>query len=246
MTLIRQAHVNETERQKWRINAERAAKHLKSVTDWGGRETFNPAFVFDDAIVNLPLNVALIEKLNEKALADWIFDTVLEAQRTAAPQDVAPADGQPQADPNPRPDLAGSAADQPHPAVAAAGEKCSCKVPPDWVEPCTNDAVAGLRVNLYAKPAIQKRYGKKVLLSLIFDLPVCATCFPNASAFNVMNDEQWKAFSKVAQQRNNGILADREQTEIVRCEFDDPEYVALRKQIAAANDSQPGPSGAST
>lgn len=109
-------------------------------------------------------------------------------------------------------------------------------------EQCPNTAAGGLRVNIYATPTIQKRYGRKVMLSLIFDLPMCLTCMPKVTPANVMTDDQWRAFAKVAQQRCNGVLADRAQTEIVVCKFEDPDYVALRAQIAkrsAANDAQP-------
>ncbi len=126
------------------------------------------------------------------------------------------------------------------PAGAAVSERCAVK---DGEEQCPHQAAGGLRVNLHATPAIQKRYGKRVMLSLIFDLPVCLACFPKLTPANLMSDDQWRAFSRVAQQRNNGFLADRAQTEIVLCQFEDPEYVALRQQIErqrAANESQPG------
>jgi len=126
------------------------------------------------------------------------------------------------------------------PPAAAVSERCAVK---EGDEQCPHQAARGLRVNLHATPAIQKRYGRRVMLSLIFDLPVCLACFPKITPANLMTDDQWRAFSKVAQQRNSGILADRGQTEVVLCQFEDPEYVALRQQIErqrAANDSQPG------
>jgi len=133
-------------------------------------------------------------------------------------------------------------------AVREAQEQHSerCAVKKDGEEQCPNQAAGGLRVNIYATPTIQKRYGRKVMLSLIFDLPTCLACIPKFTPDNLMTDNQWRAFAKVAQQRNSGILADRAETEIVLCQFEDPEYVALRDQItkrAASNDSQPAPAG---
>jgi hypothetical protein len=123
------------------------------------------------------------------------------------------------------------------PPAAAVSERCAVK---DGEEQCPHQAAGGLRVNLHATPAIQKRYGKRVMLSLIFDLPVCLACFPKLTPANLMSDDQWRAFSKVAQQRNSGILADRGQTEIVLCRFEDPEYVALRQQIERQRASNDG------
>jgi hypothetical protein len=128
-------------------------------------------------------------------------------------------------------------------AGAAVSERCWVK---NGEEQCPNQAAGGLRVNFYATPAVQKRYGKRVMLSLIMDLPVCLACMPKVTPANVVNEEQWRAFSKVAQQRNSGVLADRSQLEIVLCHFGEPEYVALRNQMAkqrAANESQPAPEG---
>lgn len=122
------------------------------------------------------------------------------------------------------------------PAPAAVSERCRVT---RTDQQCEHQAAGGLRLNLYATPTIQKRYGRRVMLSLIFDLPVCSTCMPTLTLADLVNAEQWKAFSKVAQQRNAGVLVDRAQTEIVLCKWDEPEYVTLRNQIAqrAANDS---------
>lgn len=129
------------------------------------------------------------------------------------------------------------------PAGAAVSERCWVK---EGEKQCQNQAAGGLRVNFYATPAVQKRYGKRVMLSLIMDLPVCLACMSKVTPANVVSEEQWRAFSKVAQQRNFGVLADRSQTEIVLCQFDEPDYVVLRNQVTkqrAANESQPAPAG---
>lgn len=128
------------------------------------------------------------------------------------------------------------------PAGAAVSERCWVK---QGEQQCPNQAAGGLRVNFYATPAVQKRYGKRVMLSLIMDLPVCLACMSKVTPANVVSDEQWRAFSKVAQQRNSGVLADRSQTEIVLCHFDEPEYVTLRNQMAKkpTNEFQPAPAG---
>jgi hypothetical protein len=111
-------------------------------------------------------------------------------------------------------------------------------------EQCSNEAAGGLRLNMFPTLAVQKRYGKRVMLSLIMDLPICAACMPKVTPSNVMTEEQWRGFSRAAQQRNSGILADREQTEIVLCQFNEPEYVALRAHVAKqAKQSQPAPAG---
>jgi hypothetical protein len=63
MTHIYQAATNETERAKWRQQANAAAKHMKNVKDWGALTVFVPAFVFDDGMVKLTLEVAVIQRL---------------------------------------------------------------------------------------------------------------------------------------------------------------------------------------
>jgi hypothetical protein len=93
---------------------------------------------------------------------------------------------------------------------------------------CGKPASGGLRISMYGAPTVQKRYGRKSLLSLVMDLPTCCDCFPIITAFNVMSNEQWAEFSKICQQRNNGIVPARDQTVIELIAFDDKDYVALR------------------
>jgi hypothetical protein len=248
VTYIKQAPHDETERAKWRVQADRSAAHMKAVKDWGQQETFTPMFVFDDGMVELPITVALITRLSEKALADWIFDTVLEVQgKPITRADGESADGA-GATPPPGMELGHAAPQGPEtasrpdapPAGAAVSERC--RVTDEGVQ-CNDQAAGGVRLNLYATPTVQKRYGRRVMLSLILDIPVCRGCLPKLLPAHVINGEQWKAFSKVAQQRNAGVLPDPEQSELVLCEWAEPDYVALRKQIAkhraAANDAQP-------
>jgi hypothetical protein len=121
--------------------------------------------------------------------------------------------------------------------------------PPKNTEQCPNDATGGMRLKLFAGEAIQRRYGKKLMLALILDLPVCAECFSKMSALEVIKNldgRLWSALSKMAQRQNRGIVPIKESSEIEHLAFDDPEYVLLRKQMAkraASNESQPAPAG---
>lgn len=244
--------------ERWLKQAREIAHKLKTDPRVPDKNPLNIGIAFDDSIVNLTLDRGTIERLDTQELAGLIFGLVLQ-DRTAAPQapctarSDSPEDAVTSGAPTP-------AADQPppvgqpgqstggehrlpaQPAAAAVSERCAVN---DTGEQCPNDAAGGLRVNLYATQTIQKRYGRRSMLSLIFDLPICLACLPKVTPANVMTDEQWRAFSKAAQQRNSGILADRAQTEILLCPFEDPEYVHLRERIAkqAANDSQPAPAG---
>ncbi len=222
---------NQAHREKWRAQADKIAAHLKGVSDWGEMVKVKTGIAFDDGVRTLTLEVPFIQRLSEEALGEFIFYAVLAtADQEAAPQAPAVTGNAPT-----------SAQEQEQPAAPAVSERCSVK---DGEEQCQNQAAGGLRVNLYATQTIQRRYGRRVMLSLVFDLPVCLGCMSKITPSNLMTDEQWRAFSRVAQQRNSGVLADRSQTEIVLCKFDDPEYQALRAQIAKQQTkSQPGPAG---
>ncbi|HEX5128240.1 MAG TPA: hypothetical protein VFV90_00770 [Usitatibacter sp.] len=242
--------------ERWLAEARVIAKQLKTNPEVPKKDPLNIGIAFDNGIVNLTIDLGTLTRLEESELAGMIYGLVLHG--TPAPQapctarSDSPEDGLTRAGPTPAAgDVPagppGQSTDGEHrlpaqPDGAGHGERC-------LAHDCGKPAVAGLRVNLYATKAIQERYGRKVMLSLIFDLPVCEACFPSVTAADLMNDEQWKAFAKVAAQRNSGIIADRAQTEIVMCAFEDPEYVMLRKRIAAtraANDPQPGHSGPTT
>jgi hypothetical protein len=104
-----------------------------------------------------------------------------------------------------------------------------------------------VRLKLYPALSIQKRYGKRDMLALIFDLPICATCFSQMTAIEVINNqppEMWQSFSKICQQRNQGILPIKENSEIEHLPFDDPEYVLLRRTSASSERHLNRPSGA--
>lgn len=140
------------------------------------------------------------------------------------------------------------------PPAAAVSERCWRRIAPTFAEQCPNDATGGVRLKLYPALSIQKRYGKRDMLALIFDLPICASCFSQMTAIEVINNqppEMWQSFSKICQQRNQGILPIKENSEIEHLPFDDPEYVLLRRSSAeqrAASQSAPAgpqPEGAS-
>jgi hypothetical protein len=262
MTELAKIPHDQVQRAKWRAEAARIASELKQVPDWNGKDQIRAGIVFDDRIVKLTLETDFIERTAENALAEFLYYAVLATvdpkpaaqqapciARSDSPEGHSHKEG-----PTPAASLGneagppGKSTDGEHrlpaqPAGAAATERCMVK---NGEEQCPNQAVGGLRVNLHAAPAIQKRYGRRVMLSLIFDLPVCLACMSKLTPDNLMTEEQWRAFSKVAQQRNSGVLTDRAQTEIMLCQFEEPEYVALRQQIArraAANDLQPAPAG---
>jgi len=244
------------EPERWLKQAREIAHKLKSDPLVPHKDPLNIGIAFDDGVVQITLDRGTIERLEPAELAGLIFGLVMH-DRTAAPQapctarSDSPEGHSHKEGPTPAAGLGneacspGKITDGEHrlpaqPAAAAHSERCAVKK--DGEEQCPNQAAGGLRVNIYATPTIQKRYGRKVMLSLIFDLPVCLECMSRITPANVMTDDQWRAFSKVAQQCNSGILADRAETEIVVCRFEEPEYVTLRQKIekrAAANDAQP-------
>lgn len=102
---------------------------------------------------------------------------------------------------------------------------------------CGKPAIGGLKITLYPAPTVQQRYGRHAMLSMVMDLPTCEACLPHLNGLNLLSNEQWGEMSKIAQQRNKGILPMREQTVVELCPFDDPDYVNLRR--AQATKSQP-------
>lgn len=221
MTDIAKARHDEQQRANWRAQAVRSAAELKQVPSWGLLEEVKVGFAFDDSVVQLTIPTAHISSLSEAELALLIFDQVLNAptvQRAAVPE--APPAG---------PDAAAIVA-------AAAEEACWRRLPPEFTQPCTNKATGGVKLKLFPHQSIQKRYGKKPMLELILDLPICSTCFPQMTPDEViqkgMAPEQWGAISKAAQRRCNGILPMREESVIEPVPFDDPQYLQLRAHIA--------------
>lgn len=131
------------------------------------------------------------------------------------------------------------------PAAAAVSERCRRRIEPDFTQNCPNEATGGYRLTLHAAPAVQKRWGRNSLLSLIVDLPVCAECFAKSTAFD-MTDAQLRAgLNKQAQQLNQGILVDWKETELEHVPFSDPEYQILLRHTTGrrAIESQPAPAG---
>lgn len=109
-------------------------------------------------------------------------------------------------------------------------------MPPEYTERCPAMATGGIRLILFAADTIQKRYGRRAMLSLILDLPVCEACFKLMTPLQVITDGlqpgQWGAIAKEAQRRNSGILPLRENSLIEHIPFDDAEYAALRTHIS--------------
>lgn len=257
MTYIAKAPHDQAERAKWRVNADNAAKHLKSMSWCENQTTYTAAFVFDDGTVKLPINVSLIQKLNEKALADWIFETVLDAQNSPAParkgHTGSTADGAPEPH-----DAAGQAipstggandGSTPSGGATSAPVPCRRRLEPDFTQPCPNEATGGLRITLKPSPTVSKRWGLHSMLTFVMDLPVCASCFPKVNITEITDQALRARLGKSAQQMNNGVLVDWSQTVIEHVTFDDPQLAGLRATMAkreqvAANDPTPGPEAA--
>lgn len=257
MTYIHKAATDEAQRAKWRQQADAAAKHMKNVSDWGELTVFVPAFVFDDGVVKLKLDVAQIQKLNEQALADLIFYTVLDNLETdhraageSADAELRAAPGMEcghaaaQDDPGPT-----SSSRPVQPAAAAVFERCWRHFGPSFSEQCPNQATGGVQLLLYPHERFQKRYGRRPMLKLILDLPVCASCFavmtPAEVIENGLQPGHWGVASKEAQRRNAGVLPIKENSLIAHVAFADPEYTALREHLAKHHPeiSQPAPAG---
>lgn len=77
MTYIFKARTDEFQRNKWRLEAERAAANLRKNKFPFTKELIG--FVFDDGIVKVPMSDALIASKTEKELADYLFKSVLDA-----------------------------------------------------------------------------------------------------------------------------------------------------------------------
>lgn len=243
---------NPLHRERWRVQAAAAAAELKAVPNWGDKVKVKAGLLFDDAILRMTLEVALIQRLNEAALADLIFNAALELMQTdhraagdsadvqtsgmecgLAPQQDSAEQGVP---------LAGRI---PAPAAAAVSEPCRRRPAPDTN--CPNLATGGFLATLRPAQAVQKRYGRSSLMTLVIDLPICAECFPKATILEITDPNLRTLLGREAQRINQGFLVDWSETVLQHLPFDDPAYVALRTQLAkkgeAANDSQPAPAG---
>jgi hypothetical protein len=234
---------DEAQLMKWRVESGRIAAHLKGIDEWGGRESIVAGIVFDDAVVRVPIDVSMIRRINTEALAEFIFNAALSkitdhraAGESAAAHEATGMEcghAAPQVPEGPTSSF--SSRGTPEPAAAAVSERCWRRIPPDFAEQCPHDATGGIRLKLFPALTIQKRYGKRDMLALILDLPVCADCFKLMTPIEVLSNlgpAQWQAFSKVAQQRNNGVLPIKEQSEIEHLPFEDREYTMLRLELA--------------
>lgn len=248
MTWIHRADIDPVERAKWRENADKASTHMKALK-FDDKAIYEILFAFDDSTVRMHIEVDLIKKLDEKALADWVFDAVLakcaahraagdsaEAFASASGMECGHAAAQAPAvtGNDPRPTSSSSGPDQP--AAAAVVERCWRRIPPAYTEQCEHNATGGIRLVCYAAEHLQKRYGRKPLLKLILDLPVCSSCFALMTPMQVIVDGlqpgQWADISRTSQKRNHGVLPIKEQSTIEHVPFTDHEYAALRVHIA--------------
>jgi hypothetical protein len=131
------------------------------------------------------------------------------------------------------------------PARAAVFEPCRRRIEPDFTQNCPNEATGGYRLTLHAAPAVQKRWGKRSMLTLIVDLPVCPECFARSTVFDMTDVKLRAALNVEAQRHNKGILVDWKETELEHVAFSDPEYQILLSHTTGrrAIDSQPAPAG---
>ena len=117
-------------------------------------------------------------------------------------------------------------------------EKCWRRIAPGFEDSCQNNATGGITLVLFPHQHIQKRYGRRPMLRVILDLPVCAECFVKMTPLQVIQDGLqlggWGEMVKFAQRRCGGILPIKEESVIEHIPFSDPEYAALRVHIAKA------------
>lgn len=252
MTDIAKAPHDELQRMKWQHQARKIAAELKGIPDFGEKTVIKAGIVFDDQIVNVDIPVSLIQRMNEAALAEVIFNGVLSVQNDDHRATGESADGTSSSS-HPSGMECGHAAPQGNslpctsseglrhdgkvpPAAPAVFEQCRRRKAPDFTEQCLAFATGGVRLILFAADTIQKRYGRRPMLALILDLPLCDACFQLMTPLQVITDGlqpgQWGAIAKEAQRRNSGILPVRENSLIELIPFADPEYVALRAHIA--------------
>lgn len=100
---------------------------------------------------------------------------------------------------------------------------------PDDMTRCANEGVGGVRLTLFASKTIQKRYGRKSMLSLILDMPICASCWSGVTIQTCTDQPLRAMLSRAAQRMNSGILVDFNESVFEPVAFDHPEYVLLRQ-----------------
>lgn len=234
---------NPSHLERWRAQSLKIAQELKDIPEWKGKDKLKVGIAFDDAIVTIELAVASITAASLEDLAESIFiSAVEEVQRKQgqAPEAATPGKtGEQAADQAPETTTPSPAAVQP---ITQLG-KCWRRIEPEYVKGCENDATGGVRLILFPAETLQKRYGRKSMLSLILDIPVCSSCFPKMTAHQVIADGlapgQWGQMSKIAQQLNKGWLPIKENSLIEHVPPEDPQYMALRAQIAKSAGAAP-------
>jgi hypothetical protein len=125
-------------------------------------------------------------------------------------------------------------------------EACTRRIGANFEESCPTPATGGLRVTLRPAETVEKRWGRKSLLTFVMDLPLCPSCFPKVSITEVIDPDLRQSLARTAQKMNNGVLVDWSRTLLEHVPFDDPYYIALRGEMdkrAAENASQPVPAG---
>lgn len=116
-------------------------------------------------------------------------------------------------------------------------ERCSwAPGGPEDMTRCPNDATGGVRFILRPAEAAGESHGIEQMLSFITDLPVCATCFPHATPIKCLGEQIRRSLGRMAQKQNKGIPVDWSRTLSEHVPFNQPEYIALRRMLAA-NDS---------
>lgn len=68
--------------EKWRVNAAKAAKHLKKRPAFGWPKEVAIGFAFDDAIVTLKLDRDQIRDTPEEELAEWVYQQIITMAQT--------------------------------------------------------------------------------------------------------------------------------------------------------------------
>lgn len=68
------------QRARWRQEANRAARHMKTNPKWPRQNGWmKVAFVFNDAIVTVPIHQDTVKNNKQSQLAEIIYETVVSA-----------------------------------------------------------------------------------------------------------------------------------------------------------------------
>lgn len=71
---------NPNEMSKWRVQADKAAAHLKKTAL--AKEQIHIGFAFDDGVITVRVLADKIRSTEEKKLADYLYNLVLMAAQT--------------------------------------------------------------------------------------------------------------------------------------------------------------------